>query len=150
MSLPWAAYCGPWEWPHHFQCTPTPHARPPACEYFSLDCPTVCIYFWSASEDDQTGIRFPLCVSLLSVFCHVYLDAIFSSFCVILFLIFLLVSSECQERTESFVEACFRVHRGHLNFPPMLVPWRIALLRQNPHLLIVFVISRVRREIFFC
>ena len=51
--------------------------------------------------------------------------------------------------TQSFVEACFWVFRSHMNFPRMLVPWQIALLRQSSHLLIVFVISRLGREFFF-
>ena len=115
-----------------------------------FNCPTVYIYFRSASKDDQTGIRFPLCVSLLYVFCQICLDVIFPSTCVILFLMFLLGDLESQRRTQSFVEACFRVLRSHLNFPRMLVLWRIALLRQSPHFLIVFVISCVGREIIFC
>ena len=156
MSLPWAAYCGPWKWSHHFQCISTPHARSPACAYFSLSCTTVYTYFWSTSKDDQTGIRFPLCVSLLSMFCHVCLDVIFPSSSVIVFLIFLLGGSESQRRKQSYVEACFRVLQSHLDFPRMLVPWRIVLLRQNPHLFIAwdaksfFVISRVGCKIFFC
>ena len=80
MSLTWAAYCGVWEWPCYFQCNPTPHARFPTCAYSPLSCPTVYLYFWSASEDDQTGIRFSLCVSLLYMFCHVYFHVIFPIF----------------------------------------------------------------------
>lgn len=65
MSLPWAAYCGSWEWPRHFQCTPTPYARSPACSNYSISSTTVYIYVWSASEEDQKGIRIPLCVSFI-------------------------------------------------------------------------------------
>ena len=70
------------------------------------------------------------------LFWHVCHDVIFPSSYVLLFLIFLLWCSKSQRRTQSFVDACFRVLRSHLNFPLMLVPWRNALLRPSPHFLI--------------
>jgi hypothetical protein len=150
MSLPWAAYYGPWEWPCHFQCTPTPHARSPACAYISLSCRTLYIYLWSSSEDDQEGIRIPLCVSLHSIFCHysIYFNFSFSN--VIMFLILFLGCLESERRTQSFGETYFQVLRSRLSFPRMLVHWRIALRRRSPHLLLAFVISRVEHAIFSC
>ena len=150
MSLPWAAYCGPWEWPRHFQCTPTPHARSPACAYISLRCRTVYIYLWSSSENDQTCIRIPLCVSLLSISCHFCRHLKFSFSKVIMFLILLLVCLEIHRWSESFVETFFQVLRSRLSFPRMLVQWRSALRRRSPHLLLAFVISRLKHEIFSC
>jgi K+-sensing histidine kinase KdpD len=150
MSLPWAAYCGPWEWPRHFQCTPTPHARFPACAYISLSCRTLYIYLWSSSEDDQASIRIPLCVSLHSIFCHFSIHFNFSFSNVIMFLILLIGYLESERRTQSFGETYFQVLLSRLSFPRMLVHWRIALRMRSPHLLLAFVISRVKHAIFSC
>jgi hypothetical protein len=150
MSLPWAAYCGPWEWPRHFQCTPTSNARCPACAYILLSCRSFYIYLWSSSKDDQEGIRIPLCVSLHSIFCHVFLDFKFSFSSVIMYLILFLGCLESQRMSQSFVETCFQALRSRSSFPRMLMQWRIALRRWSPHLHLAFVISRVKHAIFSC
>jgi hypothetical protein len=150
MLIPWVAYCGPWEWPHHFQCTLTSHARYPACAYISLSCSTVYIYFLSTSKDDQSGIRFLLCVCLFFVFCHVCLDVIFPSFGVILFSNFFVWVFKEPAENAILCRGMFLSPPKPFKLPRMLVPWWIALLRRSPHPLLAFVISRVRREIFFC